>query len=619
VNSTSPFKKSRHLRPLHAAEPVRLLLALDPEAAEPPKGEPGWLEEARGQDWEIQWATDPEQVAQIRQSWEPTFVLCPDREPMLEACRPFGSEVDGTPHPLVILLVDDYSPAAIDAVVEQGADTLLQRPIRFEPLWRLIQQEQRVIAKHGVGESSRISLPVVIGESPAIREISANVSKAAPSDATTLITGESGTGKELVARAIHRLSPRRDRPFVAVNCGAIPENLIESELFGHEKGAFTDATSRRQGRFELADTGTLFLDEVGELHPQMQVKLLRVLQEQRFERVGGTEPISVDVRLIAATNQHITGSGKLESMRSDLFYRLNVLRIEAPPLRERKSDIRLLWNHFVEEAADLEARSELETDADVLPLLLRYQWPGNVRELENVARHAVALSSGGTLTTECLPHYLTLAADQTVGQEFDLVGQSLDTIEREAILQTCEATSSVKEAAELLGVSERKIYYRLKQYRQDEGSQPETSESETPEETEEASEVTKETESIGMRAARTKPVLLLAEDDDDLRWALGSYLAESFDVISVADGDSLIRRARAVHPDIILTDIRMPGRNPMESLRTNVDETPIVFFSGHWNEKRRAQAREAGASAYLDKPLDIENLESVLKEAAEDT
>ena len=595
---------------------MRLLVALDPTDSQSGDTEPGWLERARSHDWNVKWSADPDEVASLRRQWEPTFILCPDSGPMIEACRPLGSEVAEGPHPFVILLVDAYTPAAIDAVVEHGADTLLEQPIRFDPLCRLIQQEQRILTKHGPGRESRLSLPVIIGESPAIREIFETVSMAAPSDATTLITGESGTGKELVARAIHRLSPRRDRPFVAVNCGAIPENLIESELFGHEKGAFTDATSRRKGRFEVADTGTLFLDEVGELHPQMQVKLLRVLQEQRFERVGGTEPISVDVRMIAATNQHITGSGKLESMRSDLFYRLNVLRIEAPPLRDRKSDIRRLWNHFVEEAADLEARSELDTNPDVLPLLLRYQWPGNVRELENVARHAVALSSGGTLTTDCLPHYLTVAADQTVGQDFDLVGRSLETIEREAILQTCEATSSVKEASELLGVSERKIYYRLKQYRQDDGPSEESVESSDSEEADSAA-MEPETESMGMPAARAKPVLLLAEDDDDLRWALGSYLAESFDVVSVADGDSLIRRARAVQPDIILTDIRMPGRNPMESLRDDVSETPIVFFSGHWNEKRRKQAEAAGASAFLDKPLDIDNLEDVLKDAAD--
>jgi two-component system NtrC family response regulator len=238
----------------------------------------------------------------------------------------------------------------------------------------------------------------MVGSSEPMKNLCRMLARTAPSSLTVLITGESGTGKELVARSIHRLSPRRDQPFVAVNCGAIPESLIESELFGHEKGAFTGATERKIGKFEAADGGTLFLDEIGELRLQMQVKLLRVLEDRRFHRVGGTEAIEVDIRLVCATNRDLAQAVEDGDFRPDLFYRIDVLRIETPPLRQRKSDIETLWEHFVQKTAAEEGREALETRPDVVRLLMRYDWPGNVRELENIARQAVIRRSRGKIT-----------------------------------------------------------------------------------------------------------------------------------------------------------------------------------------------------------------------------
>jgi transcriptional regulator with GAF, ATPase, and Fis domain len=224
--------------------------------------------------------------------------------------------------------------------------------------------------------------------------------KVASTDCTTLILGETGTGKELIARAIHRQSQRSGRAFISVNCGAIPESLMASELFGHERGAFTGATHRRPGRFELADGGTIFLDEVGELPPDTQVALLRVLQEKEFERVGGTQPVRVNVRIIAATNRDLKAATACGTFRSDLFYRLNVFPIEVPPLRERKTDIRLLLAYFTEHYASQMAKTIRYANKRTLDLLHAYDWPGNIRELQNVVERAVILASGDVLCVD---------------------------------------------------------------------------------------------------------------------------------------------------------------------------------------------------------------------------
>jgi len=243
-------------------------------------------------------------------------------------------------------------------------------------------------------------LPRIVGNSDALRRVLGIVGVVAPTDATVLINGETGTGKELVARAVHRRSRRSARAFVSVNCAAIPRDLIASELFGHEKGAFTGATQRRLGRFELADGGTIFLDEVGELLPDTQVALLRVLQEREFERVGGGRPIHVDVRVIAATNRDLKAAVANGKFREDLFYRLNVFPIEVPPLRERKDDILMLVGYFVQRYANRAGKNIQSIDKTTLDLLQSYDWPGNIRELQNVIERSVILSSGDAFSVD---------------------------------------------------------------------------------------------------------------------------------------------------------------------------------------------------------------------------
>jgi transcriptional regulator with PAS, ATPase and Fis domain len=246
----------------------------------------------------------------------------------------------------------------------------------------------------------------LVGNSPRMRIVRALISKLANSDSTVLITGESGTGKELAARAIHEISPRREQAFVPVNCGAIPEELLESELFGHVRGAFTGAVNARQGRFQLAHGGTLFLDEIGEMSPKLQVKLLRVLQEREFEPVGSDHSVQVDVRVVTATNQDLRVAVREGKFREDLFYRLNVLPLELPPLCHREGDIGLLIRHFLNLHGRRKGKAVLEVDPTAMAALEKYRWPGNVREVENLIERLVVLSENGTIRTDDLPDYV---------------------------------------------------------------------------------------------------------------------------------------------------------------------------------------------------------------------
>jgi transcriptional regulator with GAF, ATPase, and Fis domain len=292
----------------------------------------------------------------------------------------------------------------------------------------------------------------MIGDSPPMREVYQFIAKAAPSDSTVLITGESGTGKELVARAIHRNSRRSSKPFVAINCAALTEALLESELFGHEKGAFTGAISQKKGKLEVADRGTVFLDEMGELAPAIQAKLLRVLQDQQFERVGGTRPIKVDIRLIAATNRDIDEAVQTGIVRRDLYYRLNVVSMKMPPLRERGEDIRLLARYFARKCAEKSKRKISGISAEAEACLLAYDWPGNVRELENAIERAVVLGSTEVLLPEDLPEPIievqTIPPNSTAALH-DAVRESKKQIILKALDQT---DGDYSEAARLLGL-----------------------------------------------------------------------------------------------------------------------------------------------------------------------
>jgi transcriptional regulator with GAF, ATPase, and Fis domain len=289
----------------------------------------------------------------------------------------------------------------------------------------------------------------IVGESLRMREVYGFIAKVAPTASTVLIRGESGTGKEVVARAIHRKSPRADKPFVALNCAAITETLLESEMFGHEKGAFTGAVAQKKGRIELADSGTLFLDEIGELSPNLQVKLLRVLQEREFERVGSTRPIKVDIRLLAATNQDLEKAMKEGRFRPDLYYRLKVILVVLPPLRERRDDIPLLANYFVAKCCQRSNRPVMEISPEARAYLINYDWPGNVRELANAMERAVVLGSGDLIRPEHLPEDLLGIEIPKMTRFHEVVKET----KREVILKAIkEANGSYTEAAKALGL-----------------------------------------------------------------------------------------------------------------------------------------------------------------------
>jgi len=308
----------------------------------------------------------------------------------------------------------------------------------------------------------------VVGLSSQIQDVMALVQKSAASPTTVMIYGESGTGKELVARAIHFQSSRRDRPFVKVNCAALTESLLESELFGHEKGAFTGAMKLRKGRFELADTGTLFLDEIGEIAPSIQVKLLRVLQEQEFERVGGETTLHVDARVIAATNKNLLDLIEQGRFREDLYYRLHVIPIHLPPLRERKEDISLLIDFFVKKFETELGRKDIRVSDDASAVLMAYDWPGNVRELENVMERAVVLAASPTLTADDFAGLRAKASTLPVSfADIEAMGltEALEKFERVMIQHALvKSNGGRSDAAKLLGLKTSAFYYKLEKY-----------------------------------------------------------------------------------------------------------------------------------------------------------
>jgi DNA-binding NtrC family response regulator len=290
------------------------------------------------------------------------------------------------------------------------------------------------------------------------------IEQVAPTRATVLVTGESGTGKELVANALHYNSPRASGPLVKVNCASLTETLLESELFGHEKGAFTGAVSRRKGRFEIADKGTLFLDELSEIPKTTQVKLLRVLQEQEFERVGGNETLRVDVRIIAATNADLEEAVKEGRVRKDLYYRLKVVTIHMPPLRDRPGDIPLLVRHFLEKYARENDKDIQGVDPAAMDRMSRYAWPGNVRQLENCIEHAVVMTRDGRIKPQDLPIEPD-AAEKTVCEPIVRTGRALKEVEKDMIVETLRATDWNKtRAAKMLGIGTRTLYRKLKEY-----------------------------------------------------------------------------------------------------------------------------------------------------------
>jgi two-component system response regulator HydG len=362
-----------------------------------------------------------------------------------------------------------FTPDVLRAKLNQALDVAKIRRDRVR-----LQAENELLRKQVHGEAG---LKSMVGDSPAMQEVFATLRKVGPTDSSVLISGESGTGKELVAKALHDLSRRADGPFIRVNCGALAETLLESEMFGHEKGSFTGAARRKLGRFELADRGTIFLDEIGEISPSLQLKLLRVLQERELERVGGEETLAVDVRVIAATNRDLKQQVADGAFREDLFYRLHIVPLCLPALRERADDIGPLCAHFLHKLCARTGKNIGELSPNALEILKAYRWPGNVRELENVVEQAMVFAEGEILMAADLPSNLsgrglagsslTQGADGSL--KVDLAGRALpevlDGIEKHLIEQAFDKAGKVKtEAARLLGIKTSALYYKLEKY-----------------------------------------------------------------------------------------------------------------------------------------------------------
>jgi DNA-binding NtrC family response regulator len=418
-------------------------------------------------------AADGEEALEKVTSFRPAIVITDVVMPRMDGLALLRAlQIQGADVTTLLLTAQGTVETAVEAMKE-GAYDYLTKPIDLQRLkllldkiverletMREVKALRRQLREHGTFGS-------LIGNAPEMRKIYQVVEQAAPTGASVLITGESGTGKELVAQTIHQLSPRASFPFVGINCAAIPETLLESEIFGHEKGAFTGAAERRQGCFELADRGTLFLDEIGEMTPATQVKLLRVLQERTFRRVGGRNEQSVDVRVIAATNVDPQEAVKQGKLREDLYYRLNVFSFRLPPLRERKEDLPLLTQAFINEFNSRNQKSVAGVDQHAMRMIEQYAWPGNVRELRNVIERATILASGPFIEAKHMPPTLgEEPAPQHQPQVALAPGTTVEEAERRLIMMTLEHTRDNKtRAAEILGISLKTLHNKLNKLR----------------------------------------------------------------------------------------------------------------------------------------------------------
>ncbi len=419
-------------------------------------------------------AADGKAAVTLTLSHRPDLVLLDINLPEMDGLAALEAIKKEIPDTVVIVFTAyGTSERAIEAM-KAGAYDYLEKPFDLDEFLLIVRRSLQY--RELLGELHHLRAQVtrhdqnavnasIIGTSGKMQEIFKQIGRIAPTDTTVLIQGESGTGKEMIADALQRHSPRKDKPFIKVNCGALPETLLESEIFGHERGAFTGAVALRPGRFELADGGTLFLDEVNAMPPSLQVKLLRVLQNQQFERVGGKETLHVNVRVIAATNKDLRQEVNEGRFREDLYYRLHILHIAIPPLREHPEDIPVLVDHFIGKYA---RGSSMLVSPDVLKKLESYEWPGNVRELENVIQRAIVMAQGEIITPETLP--APLRSGRTAATHEEAAGSNLGLkkavagLERELILRALHETGGNKtRAADLLHINRRQLFAKLKQ------------------------------------------------------------------------------------------------------------------------------------------------------------
>ena len=453
-----------------ASQPERVLIVEDDAATRA-----GLAELVRTWGFATEAAANGEEALKVIATFRPAIIITDMVMPRMNGLELLKAIKSGDDPLKVIMLTAQGSVETAVEAVKDGAEDYLTKPVDPQKLRRLLERISELNAHKRENEALRRQLKEkgsfgrIVGNSPKMRKIYQVIEQAAPTPASVLIIGESGTGKELVAQTIHQLSPRGDAPYVAINCAAIPETLLESEIFGHERGAFTGAIDRRAGCFELADRGTLFLDEIAEMVPSTQVKLLRVLQERAFRRLGGRVEQSVDVRVLAATNMDPLAAIREGKLRDDLYYRLNVFTIELPPLRDRREDLPLIIQAFIEEFNVRDRRHVRAVTPEAMKMLELYEWPGNVRELRNVIERATILAKGEYIEPQHLPRFgppmrsLDSSAGVTIAP-----GMTVDEAERKLILATLEASGGNKtRAAEMLGISLKTLHNKLNRMKQD--------------------------------------------------------------------------------------------------------------------------------------------------------
>jgi DNA-binding NtrC family response regulator len=444
-------------------EPIKVLVVEDDMAARV-----GLQQLIRGWGFDVETAADGDEGLQKSQTFHPAIVLTDLVMPKMSGLDLLRGLQEQGDHVTTILLTAQGTVESAVEAIKQGAYDYLTKPVDLQRLkillgkaverqetLREVRMLRQQLREHG-------TFGALVGSSPEMRKIYHVIEQAAPTSASVLISGESGTGKELVAQTIHRLSPRAGNAYVPINCAAIPDTLLESELFGHEKGAFTGATERRQGCFELADHGTLFLDEIAEMTPPTQVKLLRVLQERSFRRLGGRTEQSVDIRVIAATNADPPMAVREAKLREDLYYRLNVFEIKLPPLRERKDDLALLIQGFINEFNSRNQRSVVSVEPRAMALLQAYSWPGNVRELRNIIERATIVAEGRFIEVGDLPPLAGGERGAPAPQTGLTPGTTVAEVERQLIFLTLQHTGGNKtRAAEMLGISLKTLHNKL--------------------------------------------------------------------------------------------------------------------------------------------------------------